>query len=139
MTGDEADDVVLGRIRARCAGWPEVEETELQDRPLFRVRQRRFAIVNLATSPPRPRWDGFGRSLHVLADAGELDALLADPRFRPSPHHGSSGWVAVTIDAETVDWVEIGELLESGYRRAAGRDLAATLDRHPRAERGDQP
>ena len=78
----EADDAALARVRACCVDLPEVEEAELQDRPLFRVRTRRFAIVNLATSPPRPRWAGFGRSLHVLADANEHDALLADPGSR---------------------------------------------------------
>ena len=123
-----ADDAVLARVRAACADLPEVEEAELQDRPLFRVRRRRFAIVNGATAPARPRWDGFGRSLHLLADDTELEALHHDPRFRPSPHHGDRGWVALAVDPDTADWDEIGELLEAGYRRAAGPSLSAQLD-----------
>ena len=75
--------------------------------------------------------------MHVLADATELDALLADPRFRASPHHGSSGWVALVIDPATVDWAEVDELLESGYRRAAGRELTEQLDRRRRSGPGD--
>jgi hypothetical protein len=124
-----ADDAVLARIRAACADLPEVEEAELQDRPLFRVRRRRFAIVNGATSPARPRWEGCGRSLHVLADHAELEALVQDPRFAVSPHHGSIGWVAMRLDLTTTDWVEVAELIEAGYRRAAGRSLVEQLDR----------
>lgn len=128
-TDDAADRELVARVREACANLPEVEEAELQGRPLFRVRRRRFAIVNGATSPPRPRWAGFGRSLHVLADRAELDALLADGRFVISPHHGLSGWVALPIDPATVDWDEVAELVESGYRRAAGRELIERLDR----------
>lgn len=127
------DDEVVRRVRAICADLPEAEEAELQGRPLFRVRRRRFAIVNGATSPPRPRWQSFGRSVHVLADAAELDALLHDPRFRPSPHHAESGWVGLELEPATADWDELAELVESGYRRAAGRSLNDQLDRrrHP--------
>jgi predicted DNA-binding protein (MmcQ/YjbR family) len=126
------DDDALARVRSVCAHLPEVEEAELQGRPLFRVRRRRFAIVNGATSPPRPRWDGCGRSLHVLADEAELEALRQDPRFSESPHHGSLGWVALALDPDDTDWAEVAELLEAGYRRAAARDLVEQLDRRPR-------
>jgi hypothetical protein len=125
---DEDDAVVLAAVRAAVADLPEVEEAALQGRPLFRVRRRRFAIANLTTSPPRPRWQGCGRSLHVLAEVGELGALLQDPRFERSPHHGSTGWVALALDdLDHADWVEVRELVESGYRRAAGRALVEQL------------
>jgi predicted DNA-binding protein (MmcQ/YjbR family) len=127
-TERSVDVATLARIRRICSGWPEVEETTLQDRPLFRVRRRRFAILNGATSPPRPRWQGFGLSLHVLADPVELDALSHDPRFEPSPHHGDRGWLALRLGQGTVDWAEVAELLESGYRRAAGHALVDILD-----------
>lgn len=126
---DAADADVLARIRAVCLDFPEVEEAELQGRPLFRVRHRRFAIVNGAASPARPRWQGFGRSLHVLTEPTEEEALRHDPRFEPSPHHGDRGWTALAIGPASVDWVEIAELLEAGYRRAAGGELVARLDR----------
>jgi hypothetical protein len=124
-----ADAVALARVRSACAGLPEVEEAELQGRPLFRVRRRRFAIFNGAASPARPRWQRFGRSLHVLADPGELVALGQDARFRESPHHGALGWVALDLDPSTTDWDEVAELLESGYRQAAPRPLVERLDR----------
>jgi len=122
------DDRWLTWVRSVCARFPEAEEAELQDRPLFRVRSRRFAIVNLATSPPRPRWAGAGPSLHVLTDPAERDALRQDARFSRSPHHGDRGWLAVRLDTGQVGEREVAELLESAYRLVAGRRLVALLD-----------
>jgi len=122
------EDRWLTWIRSVCARFPEAEEAELQDRPLFRVRSRRFAIVNLAASPPRPRWAGAGPSLHVLTDPAEWDALCQDGRFARSPHHGDRGWLAVRLDTGQIGEGEVAELLESAYRQAAGRRLAARLD-----------
>ena len=62
------------------------------------------------------------RSLHFLADPLEIDALRQDRRFRSSPHHGDRGWLAIALDdLAVVDWDEIAELLESGYRQVATR------------------
>ena len=86
------------------------------------VGRRRFAIFNGSTSPRRSRWDGSGRSLHFLADPVELEALRQDVRFVESPHHGNRGWLAIRIDdADSVDWIEIAELLESAHQLAAPR------------------
>src|ERR1700710_3070314 len=100
MPGDPAviDRVVLARIRGICGSFAGVDEGVLQDRPLFRVGRRRFAIFNGATSPPRPRWNGCGRSLHILAAPDEFDALRHDGRFTRSPHHGDRGWLALPLD-----------------------------------------
>lgn len=122
------DDRWLAWIRSVCGRFPEAEEAELQDRPLFRVRSRRFAIVNLADSPPRPRWAGAGPSLHLLTDPAERDALGQDDRFAPSPHHGDRGWLAVRLDRADIGEREVAELLESAYRLVAGRRLVARLD-----------
>lgn len=123
---DDAD--ALCRIRTICRRFPAVEEAALQDRPLFRVGSRRFAIFNGDGSPSRPRWQGAGRSLHVLTDPAERDALTQDPRFHPSPHHGDRGWLALRLDTGEVDWQEVAELLESAYRQAAGRGRLAEWD-----------
>ncbi len=102
---------------------------ELQGRPLFRVRSRRFAVVNRADSPARPRWQGAGRSLHVVTDPAEREALRQDPRFVVSPHHGDRGWLALSLDAAGgIDWDEVAELLEAAYRHVAGRRLVERLD-----------
>ena len=116
-TADERD---LARIRLICLGFPSADESQLQDRPLFVVGRRRFAIFNGESSPPRKRWEGSGRSLHFLSDPSERDALDQDARFTSSPHHGDRGWVAFRLDRGAVDWDEVAELLESAYRQVAG-------------------
>lgn len=123
------DDRDLLKIRTVCLRFPEVEEAELQDRPLFRVRTKRFAIFNGVLSPPRPRWQSFGRSLHFVADPQERQALRQDARFAVSPHHGDRGWMALSFEDGETDWGEVAELLESAYRQVASRDLIAVLDR----------
>ena len=113
------DTVALARLRAICLGFPQAEEGVLQNRPLFRVGNRRFAIFNGSDSPPRKRWLAAGRSVHFLADPEERDALRQDPRFAPSPHHGDRGWFATRLDDGSVRWEELAELLESAYRQVA--------------------
>jgi predicted DNA-binding protein (MmcQ/YjbR family) len=125
MTADAAVDVeALERVRAICRSFPGADEGELQDRPLFRVGRRRFAIFSGATSPPRPRWNRSGRSLHFVADRPEHDALSEDDRFSPSPHHGDRGWLALELDdLDSVDWDEVSRLLDSAYRHVAPRSV----------------
>jgi predicted DNA-binding protein (MmcQ/YjbR family) len=115
------DIEALVRVREICRRFRGAVEAELQDRPLFRVGRRRFALFNGASSPPRPRWNTSGRSLHFLADPNEVDALRDDPRFTASPHHGDRGWFAVRLDTNEIGWDEIAELLESAYRQVAPR------------------
>ena len=115
---DSGDAEALRRVRAICAGFARAEEAELQNRPLFHVNRRRFAIFNGASSPARARWERAGRSLHFLADPLEADALRADRRVAPSPHHGHRGWLMIRVDDDT-DWSEIAELLDSAYRQVA--------------------
>jgi hypothetical protein len=118
------DDLILRRVREICDKFAGADEGELQNRPLFRVGRRRFAIFNGDTSPPRPRWNTSGRSLHFVAEPLELDALRQDSRFTASPHHGDRGWLAMKLDhLDAVDWDEVAELLESAYRHVAPRAL----------------
>ena len=120
---EEEDRVALERVRRICFGFAGAEEAALQDRPLFRVGKRRFAIFNGVGSPPRPRWSSSGRSLHFLTDPLETEALGQDGRFVPSPHHGNRGWMALRLDTNDVDWGEIAELLETAYQQVLPRRI----------------
>jgi predicted DNA-binding protein (MmcQ/YjbR family) len=111
------DDDALERLRASCLALPGASEASLQDRVLFRVGNRRFALFNGESSPRRARWADSGRSLHFLADPDEVDALRADDRFSASPHHGDRGWFALALDDDT-DWDEIAELVAAAHARA---------------------
>jgi predicted DNA-binding protein (MmcQ/YjbR family) len=115
-----ADASALARLRSICCGLPGVDEGVLQDRPLFRVGRRRFAIFNGASSRPRQRWAAAGRSLHFLSDPDEVDALRRDGRFTASPHHGHAGWLALPLDA-SVEWTEVAELVDAAYRQVVPR------------------
>jgi hypothetical protein len=118
------DDTALGHLREICRGFVGAEEAELQNRPLFRVGRRRFAIFNGESAPPRPRWNSSGRSLHFVADPLDLDALRQDGRFTASPHHGDRGWLALRLDhPDSLDWTEVAELLESAYQHVVPRHL----------------
>ena len=117
----EGDLRALQRLRQICQGLDGAEEGSLQDRPLFHVRRRRFAIFNGESSPSRQRWAAAGRSLHFLADPAERDALVQDRRFTPSPHHGNRGWLAIRLDADTVDWQEVSELVAAAHAQVTGR------------------
>jgi predicted DNA-binding protein (MmcQ/YjbR family) len=128
MATSPVDTANLREIRAICRLLPEVEESKLQGRPLFRVNGRRFAIYNGDDAPPRPRWANAGRSIHLLTDPLERDALGQDGRFVPSPHHGNRGWVALRLDRGDVDWQELAELIEAGYRQAAPKRLVELID-----------
>lgn len=122
VVDDEADAEALARIRGICDGLDGADEGQLQGRPLFRVGRMRFAIFNGATSPSRPRWSAFGRSLHFLTDPLERDALEQDGRFVASPHHGDRGWMALQLDdLGEVDWNEVNELLDAAFRQVAPR------------------
>ena len=124
LAPDPEDIAALDRLRELCSRLSAADEATLQGRPLFRVGRRRFALFNGASSPPRQRWNGAGRSLHFLAAPDELPALRQDARFTASPHHGDRGWLAVRLDADVIEWDEVGELLESAYRQVLPRSEA---------------
>jgi predicted DNA-binding protein (MmcQ/YjbR family) len=117
---DPPDIDALERVRRICLAFEGADEGELQGRPLFRVGRRRFAIFNGLGSPPRPRWESSGRSLHFLGDPTERDSLTQDPRFAASPHHGNRGWFAIGL-AGDVNWEELAELLHAAHARVAPR------------------
>ncbi len=116
---DEQDQQVLERVRGICLTFDGAAESLLQDRPLFHVRRRRFAIFNGESSPSRPRRDAAGRSVHFLSDPSEREALHQDPRFTRSPHHGDRGWPAIRVDPDNADWAELTELLHAAHAQVA--------------------
>ena len=121
----------LERIRLICVRFPEAQESTLQDRPMFHVRRRRFAILNADGAPFRKRWAEFGPSLHFMTDPLQRPVLGGDPRISTSPHHGFRGWMAIDLQPGAVDWSEIAGLLESAYRAVAAKELIAEMEKHP--------
>jgi hypothetical protein len=113
------------RLRALCLALPEAHEVVAWGEPTFRVRNRMFATYASADSH-----HGAGRPAVWVKAAPGNQALMvaaAPERCFVPPYVGVNGWVGVWLDASP-DWDELAELLRDGWRRAAPRRLAATLD-----------
>jgi predicted DNA-binding protein (MmcQ/YjbR family) len=67
------------------------------------------------------------RSVLVLVDPDEREALLGEERCYVPAYLGASGWIGVDL-ADDTDWGEINELLDASYRRTAGPRRVAVLD-----------
>lgn len=117
-------DDPLKRLRAICLALPEATEKEAWGDPTFRVRDKIFAMPK----------KGDGRvSLWCKAQPGVQEMLVdSDPeRFFVPPYVGHNGWIGVRLDIE-IDWDEVADLVECGYRMTAPKRLSALLDQRER-------
>ena len=116
----EEDDPQLARLREVCLALPEAVEIEAWGRPTFRAgKGKMFAIYEGGHENPR--------SLVILPDPGERQALVDDPRFYVPKYHGPYGWLGLELDDP--DWGEIAELARDSYRQVANkRQLKALGD-----------
>ncbi|MQA01098.1 MAG: MmcQ/YjbR family DNA-binding protein [Dehalococcoidia bacterium] len=111
------------RMRAICLEFPEVNE-RAGWRLSFEVRGKNFASL-------MDDHHGDGRlAIWCKADRDTQAALVEVDanRFFVPPYVGPSGWVGIRLDVSDVDWDEVAELLEDGYRLLAPRRLVAQLD-----------
>lgn len=113
----------LETLRTLCLALPEVTERVSHGEPTWFVRAKK-TFVTYANHHHDDRL-GFW----CAAPAGVQEALVgAEPErfFRP-PYVGHRGWLGVYLDV-TVDWAEIGEIVEDAYRVVAPKGLVAQLD-----------
>ena len=121
----------LTRLRKLCLALPEAHEAEAWEAPTFRVRNKMFAMFVAAGThhvEGRPSvW------IKAAADNQRLMVRDAPDRFFVPPYMGPSGWIGVFLDGRDapVDWKELAQLLEDGYRMIAPKRLLATLDGPP--------
>ena len=130
----EVSDEVVGRLRAVCAGFPEVVEERAWRGTRWRIRQRAFAHVlevEDGNPPSYARAAGLGgadRPVSVLTfrSAGpELAALshAGHPFFKPA-------WAANVVGivlADDTDWDEVAELVTESYRVSAPKKLVERM------------
>ena len=119
-------DACVRRLRAVCAGLPEVEERtggEHGRHIALVVRKRTFGYFT-----DDHHSDG-RRALIVKVPPGEQSALVASDaeRYFVPPYLGPRGWVGFRLDVGAVDWDEAGELLVESYCLCAPKKLAATV------------
>jgi predicted DNA-binding protein (MmcQ/YjbR family) len=82
------------------------------------VRDRPFVIMG--------EYEG-RTSMHFKLLHETQDYLVQSGRFERSGYIGQHGWTALPPGAE-VDWDEIADLIDEGYRRAAPRTLIKKID-----------
>jgi predicted DNA-binding protein (MmcQ/YjbR family) len=109
---------LLHPLRAICLALPEAVETRNFGSPWFRAGRRVFAIFEAL---------GDGPTLSFRAAPLQREALLADPRFRPTRYMHHHGWLTLRLDAP-VDWDELADLLRDSYRQQALRRMLKALD-----------
>jgi hypothetical protein len=119
-------DTCVRRLRAVCAGLPEVVERsggEDGRHLAFTVRTRTFGYFT-----DDHQGDG-ALSLIVKVPLGEQRALVASDakRFFVPSYLGNKGWVGFRLDVGTVDWDEARELLVESYCLCAPKKLAAEV------------
>lgn len=116
---DDADPL-LAELRSRCLTFPESAEVEAWGRPTFRAGKKIFAVFSGTEERPA--------GLIFKPEADERETLLQDERFYSPPYFGPGGWLALDLEAATVDWEEVSELLDASYRQVALKRMLAALD-----------
>ena len=113
----------LKRVRKICLGLPETVEKEAWGGPTFRVKKMFAMYVD-------NHHDDGRLALWIKSTAQDQDVLVdSDPeRFFVPRYVGPNGWVGVRLEKKLVDWDEVAELVEEGYRLIAPKRLLAQLD-----------
>jgi hypothetical protein len=122
----------LKRLRQLCLALPEAHEVEAWGDPTWRIGKKIFAMQ-------KGNYEGGSPSLWLKADVeGQQQLVEAKPKlFFVPPYVGHKGWVGVHMDAKTIPWELLGELIEGSYRLIAPKKLTRELDQ-PKARRASQ-
>lgn len=107
------------RVREICLAFPEVVEIPSWGRPTFRAGKRIFVVVGSSHDQPF--------SIVFKPTSEERLAYLQRHGFWSPPYWGPGGWLAVDIEG-TVDWTELGEIIDSSYREVALARQIKALD-----------
>jgi hypothetical protein len=118
-----AIEPIIEQLRAICLGLPGASEKLAWGEPTFRAGKM-FAMLD------NDHHDSGHLAVWVNATFDAQEALVeADPeRFFVPPYQGKSGWVGIRLDDDGVDWEEVAEVVEDGYRLVAPKRLLAELD-----------
>lgn len=111
---------VLTRVRASALELPESEERASHGQPTFFVAGKQFAQF-------RDNHHGDGRTVVCVRTSGlDEQAMLIEtaPETYSRPAYlGPSGWVAVNLAGQDVDWELVDSRLARSWELAAPRRL----------------
>lgn len=121
---DDVFAVALERVRAICAGLPEVSERLSHGSPSFFIRDKK-TLCNVHDH----HHGAHGVALWCPAPPGVQEQLVEDEpdRFFRPPYVGHRGWIGVRLDVEP-DWSEVAGIITDAYRLVAPKTLARQLD-----------
>ena len=115
MTGGALD-----RVRAAALDLPETEERLSHGQPTFFVAGKQFAQF-------RDNHHGDGRTVVCVRTSGvdEQTMLIeAEPDTYSRPAYlGPSGWIAINLAGEAVDWDHVADRIAKSWELAAPRRL----------------
>ena len=110
----------LDQIRPTALQLPETEERLSHGQPTFFVAGKQFAQF-------RDNHHGDGRTVVCVRTTGpDEQAMLieSDPQTYSRPAYlGPSGWVAINVAGEAVDWDHVAERVAQSWELAAPRRL----------------
>ena len=109
-------DGVLARVRAACLALPSTGERISHGIPAFDVAGKMFAYF-------RHNHHGDGLTCVCLKTTGrdEQELLMeADPDLYSWPAYlGPSGWIALSLASEDIDWAHVEGRIAGSWRLAA--------------------
>lgn len=110
------DAPYLAEVRSLALRFPGAAQKVSHGRPAF-YTGKVFAYYG-GSQRIEGSWVGHDRSVLVLPDPAEREALLADPRVWLPAYLGPYGWLGLDL-GDDPDWTEVAELLEESYRLTA--------------------
>lgn len=121
-------DWIVAQVGARALALPETSFRNSHGAPGWRVGSESagkfFAYVSI-------RHHGEDAVALLVKTSGqeEMDALIeGDPElyYRPA-YYGASGWIAIRLDRQNVDWGHVGEWLERSWRAVVPKRLTKLM------------
>jgi hypothetical protein len=112
----------LDRVRAICLALPETSERPSHGAPTFFAGSKTFVMFM------DDHHDDGRLAIWCAAPLGaQSDLVRADgERFFVPPYVGHRGWLGIRLD-RPVDWDELAQLIEDGYRMVATKRALAKL------------
>lgn len=123
------NDPHLARIREICLAYPSSAEKVSHGRPAF-FTKKIFTYYGGSLKVDGV-WHEHARSIVLLADEGEREALLRREYVFVPAYLGVSGWIGVDLPVfgAAKRWDEVAEVIDASYRLTARKsDLAQLAD-----------
>jgi predicted DNA-binding protein (MmcQ/YjbR family) len=122
------DDFGLRELRQIALRFPGAFEKISWGRPVF-CAPKIFTMYGGNSKSANPgEMTPFPHSMLIKVDEADRRALEGDRRFFFPAYMGPYGWLGLDFTAGSVDWEEVGELVDASFRLVASKKLVKQLD-----------